>query len=687
MKKLLLILIYLGFISSLFSQFKRQYETNPDKKRANIWYFGKNAGIDFNYSPPKPLTDGKVNTIEACASICDTSGRLLLYTDGDSIWGDKNNNLKGNLIMDKSATQGVLILPNIDFNTYYFFSIGYNSNVNKSGLWYSEYNITNTEFNVLNEIVLLNFNANEQLTSINHQNGRFFWLTYRGNKDSIMYFLITNNGLVKKPYFKKSSIASQVGYAGAMKHSIDGKLIAINNIVYDINKHDIELVKFNSESAELDSHILITNIFLPYGLEFSSNSKYLYVSESSRKLVQFSLKNYQKDSINNSRRVLADISGYDQIQGLQMGPDGNIYLFGHDSLFLGRIVNPDSANARFEGRGLYLGGQRSEYGSPNFLQSIFYTPSIDFRYKYDCTENTVSFDGLDTFNSTNHLWKVKKKFSNQGQSIYNGKQLSVTFQDSGIYTINYIASNSNKTDSIAKEITILSRVKKDFLGKDTSFCKNSVYHVKANAISSPDVHSYQWSTGDSSRSIDISSSGSYSVIVTLRSVCQVLDTITVSEISLPAKTNITRTGDTLTLLSTINDSIAWYRDGVFLSSDHSGRLTVEEKGRYYARVFNAQDCFSSSDTIVVDKLSDIKSIKFSESPQVYPNPFAGTLEIESKNPITSVIITGIDGTTILEKTVSESKVFLDTVSIFPGLYLCRISLDNGQVVNLLVCKN
>lgn len=686
MNKLLLILIYLGFISSLFSQFKRQYETNPDKKRANIWYFGKNAGIDFNYSPPKPLTDGKVNTIEACASICDTSGRLFLYTDGNSIWNQFHDTLNFGvgINVDPSATQGALLVkyPFSD-SLFYLFTLGTNV---LSEL--SHYSLLNQKSNsVIKKNILLFERATEKLTSINHRSLIWEWVTFKGLNDSLYNFLITENGLVSKPYISFSSINKDVIGSGAMKFSSNGKLLAICNRVYLPSSTNIELVKFNSESAELDSHILITNIFLPYGLEFSSNSKYLYVSESSRKLVQFSLKNYQKDSINNSRRVLADISGYDQIQGLQMGPDGNIYLFGHDSLFLGRIVNPDSANARFEGRGLYLGGQRSEYGSPNFLQSIFYTPSIDFRYKYDCTENTVSFDGLDTFNSTNHLWKVKKKFSNQGQSIYNGKQLSVTFQDSGIYTINYIASNSNTTDSIGKEITILSGVKKDFLGKDTAFCKNSVYHVKANAISSPDVHSYQWSTGDTSRSIDISSSGAYSVIVTLKSVCQVLDTITVSEIPVPAKTNITRTGDTLSLTPTVSDSVAWYRDGVFLSSDHSGRLTVEEKGRYYARVFNAQGCFSSSDTIVVDKLSDIKSIKFSESPQVYPNPFAGTLEIESKNPITSVIITGIDGTTILEKTVSESKVFLDTVSIFPGLYLCRISLDNGQVVNLLVCKN
>ena len=29
------------------------------QKEANFWYFGKNAGLDFNSSPPVALTDGQ----------------------------------------------------------------------------------------------------------------------------------------------------------------------------------------------------------------------------------------------------------------------------------------------------------------------------------------------------------------------------------------------------------------------------------------------------------------------------------------------------------------------------------------------------------------------------------------------------------------------------------------------------
>lgn len=50
------------------------------QKRANVWYFGNKAGITFNTNPPTALTDGKLNTNEGCATICNENGQLLFYT-------------------------------------------------------------------------------------------------------------------------------------------------------------------------------------------------------------------------------------------------------------------------------------------------------------------------------------------------------------------------------------------------------------------------------------------------------------------------------------------------------------------------------------------------------------------------------------------------------------------------------
>ncbi len=109
---------------------------NYSQQEANVWYFGRNAGVDFNTSPPTALTNGALNTFEGCSSFSDTSGNLLFYSDGITVW-DKNhavmqytngtlaNNLRGN----PSSTQSGMIIPKPNSTTiYYLFTVGDNQN-------------------------------------------------------------------------------------------------------------------------------------------------------------------------------------------------------------------------------------------------------------------------------------------------------------------------------------------------------------------------------------------------------------------------------------------------------------------------------------------------------------------------------------------------------------------------------
>ena len=40
--------------------------TSHAQGEANIWYFGKNAGLDFNSGSPVALTNGQLVTSEGC---------------------------------------------------------------------------------------------------------------------------------------------------------------------------------------------------------------------------------------------------------------------------------------------------------------------------------------------------------------------------------------------------------------------------------------------------------------------------------------------------------------------------------------------------------------------------------------------------------------------------------------------
>lgn len=61
------------------------------QQEASVWYFGNHAGLKFHPDGTvSALADGKLKTGEGCASIANSNGDLLFYTDGRTVW-DKNH--------------------------------------------------------------------------------------------------------------------------------------------------------------------------------------------------------------------------------------------------------------------------------------------------------------------------------------------------------------------------------------------------------------------------------------------------------------------------------------------------------------------------------------------------------------------------------------------------------------------
>ncbi len=98
---------------------------------ANNWYFGENAGISFNTSPPTVLNDGELSTFEGCSSISSSDGDLLFYTDGQTIW-NANHQIMSNadyfggtgLFGDPSSTSSGLIVPHpTEEDIYFVFTV------------------------------------------------------------------------------------------------------------------------------------------------------------------------------------------------------------------------------------------------------------------------------------------------------------------------------------------------------------------------------------------------------------------------------------------------------------------------------------------------------------------------------------------------------------------------------------
>ena len=371
MKKICLVaLSILNCISILFSQ---------DSKRTNVWYFGRNAGIDFNTSPPTPLLDGALNIWEGCATICDTMGQIMIYTDGRKIWNENHQVIPGanNLGGDNSATQSGIIVPKPGSdNLLYVFSV--DSQGGSGGLRYAIIDMTQNGGLgglVSSNNILLN-QCSEKVTVIPHCNKQDIWLIAHGyGNNDFLVWKITSLGISSSPNaLSVGSVHSTTlgGAVGYLKSSPDGSKLALG-VQGD---HFFELFDFDNETGEITNPITFSNsqIAKSYGVEFSPNGKRLYLAgtQTSPILFQVNLDLPTVQEIQNSLTVVGrGTSSY--FGAIQNAPNGKIYIAKDNSEFLSVIHNPDSLDTActFIEDDFYLGGRESAIGLPNLIPSYF----------------------------------------------------------------------------------------------------------------------------------------------------------------------------------------------------------------------------------------------------------------------------------------------------------------------------
>ena len=87
-----------------------------------VWYFGNGAGLDFSSGFVKPIHNGKLFTLEGCATACDEKGQLVLYTDGITVWNKLHQEIKNGTGLNgsPSSTQSALIVPQPGIKGRYF---------------------------------------------------------------------------------------------------------------------------------------------------------------------------------------------------------------------------------------------------------------------------------------------------------------------------------------------------------------------------------------------------------------------------------------------------------------------------------------------------------------------------------------------------------------------------------------
>ena len=375
-------------------------------KISNNWYFGNTAGVNFNTRPSTPHLDGKINTQEGISTVSDLNGNLLFYTDGIRVW-DKTHSVLNNTLLTghNSSTQSALILPAIfDSNVYYIFTV--DELANNNGLKYSELDISlpgnGTSTNPLGELVSGRVNINlispisEKITGIIKKDNSGYWIIVHGwNNNEFYVFDVNCNGVNPIPQIYQVGAThagglDNINSVGYLKANIEGSKLALVNR----NISGIETFDFNSTTGQISNakFLQIPNESL-YGVEFSFESKYLYIGGRST-IYQYNLDNLELNELQNINGVL---NNDNVIRALQLGPDKMIYVSIRHLSFLSVIESPDSEFTNLNIEFLNLDpnneGRNCRFGLPN----IFYFNFIekDTSTVLICPDETYSFNGED----------------------------------------------------------------------------------------------------------------------------------------------------------------------------------------------------------------------------------------------------------------------------------------------------
>ncbi len=160
------------------------FEKAEAQNRNSIWCFGDSAGIDFN-NPNIPLTFASgMDGNGSCASIADSNGNLLFYTNfnynGDTkIYNSMHSPIvNSDTLVGNGFFQGLIIVPIPDNDSLYYIFVLYLGD----GIYYHLINMKHNggQGIVLQKNVLLTSQrVGDCLTAVKHGNGRDWWLIYK----------------------------------------------------------------------------------------------------------------------------------------------------------------------------------------------------------------------------------------------------------------------------------------------------------------------------------------------------------------------------------------------------------------------------------------------------------------------------------------------------------------------------
>jgi len=445
------------------------------------WFFGNGAGLDFMPFTPTVIVGGALTSSLGCASIADSNGNLLFYTDGATVYNSTHSVMaNGSGLNGGGVAQSAMIIKRpLSNNSYFVFSL------QSGGLYYSEVDVTLAAGSgslIVKNAPLFIGSCSQQMTSTKHCNGTDYWLLAICG-GSFHAFAVTSAGVGTLAAISTPT-GVLYGLNGCMKLSPNGRKLAVTSTDAPSPSSTafskVSLFDFDNINGVVHNGVYVNNppnflnnILFSYGCEFSQDGSKLYYDYSG-------LRQYDLCSVGPPNNGLLIYSNNDGVtvntslkRSFQLASNGKIYItlsptsssspvfVPTNSLALINFPNLAGGACLFNPIGQSIGSYSAQWGLPNFPGSYFEqrpTPNFTNSANSDVGCLTNTFFPAQICSSTGYSvigyqWNFGDPASGPANTSFLINPVH-SYSATGIYTVQLIRNFTCFSDTIVKPVFV-----------------------------------------------------------------------------------------------------------------------------------------------------------------------------------------------------------------------------------------
>jgi gliding motility-associated-like protein len=442
----------------------------------NHWTFGFNARVDFSTTPPNGMIPSAIYSAEQCATVSDaTTGQLLFYTDGQSVWNINNQpmpngfNLLGGAFL--SCSQGPVIVPFPEDSTkYYIFTMDdleYDIPQLDNGLRYTVVDMTQNgglgDVDPLQKNVFLTDFLSEKMTVVRSEAIRGYWvIVHKKESNQFLAYKVDGCGVDPNPIASNvgtvllgtnSNFDSRMPFYGSMKANNAGNRIGMP---IDDSRF-IDFYSFDAATGQLFDPITVEvfdntpgSPIRKYGCSFSPDGNMFYYTNNIS-VYQLNLNAFDSLSIATSNTLIATPA--DPTFQIEEAIDGKLYVAIGGSNVLDVINSPNSSLCDYASNAVTLSGSCMLGLPARVHERNFPSPPITL-LPDTCLQSAIAFSVATTLPVTQISWNFGDPSSganNTSASVNPTHQ----FSSLGNYTVTAIVEFECYKDTIERLLTIV----------------------------------------------------------------------------------------------------------------------------------------------------------------------------------------------------------------------------------------